>query len=84
MIAAVLPVIAVMLGLMTYEFASKTRQGLGLIFGTLTVCVAFVLLYVVHVNAAWVVIIFLLYGSIHPRVRRKLQRQQDIRGGTAP
>ena len=65
MIGAVYPVVAVMLGVMAYEFASKTWKGLGKVFGTLLGVLAFVLLSVLHLNAGLVVALYLLYGAAH-------------------
>lgn len=65
MIAAVYPVISVMLGLMAYEFVSKAWKGLGkplaVVFGVL----AFLLLSILHFSAGLVVLIYLAYGAVH-------------------
>lgn len=70
MIAAVSPVIAVMLGMMAYEFAQKAWQGLGRWFSTLFGAIAFLLLIVLNVSPAIVVAVFLLYGVFHVRIVR--------------
>jgi chromate transporter len=70
MIAAVSPVIAVMLGMMAYEFAQKAWQGLGRWFATLFGAIAFLLLIVLNVSPAIVVAVFLLYGVFHVRIVR--------------
>ncbi|MUT66589.1 chromate transporter [Paenibacillus sp. NEAU-GSW1] len=65
MIAAVIPVIAVMLGVMAYEFASRAVKGLGVAFGIVMFAVAFLLLQIVNVQDAVVIVSFLAYGAIH-------------------
>lgn len=67
MISAVLPVVAVMLGMMAYEFCNKAYKGLGLWIGAGAGLLAFILLRVVHVNPGIVVALFLAYGSVHLR-----------------
>ncbi|OKP97476.1 transporter [Paenibacillus sp. P46E] len=78
MIAAVSPVIAVMLGLMAYEFAQKAFKGLGKRIGAAFLLLALVLLEVLHIHPAIVIVLFLGYGTIHYRVLAKKQK-----GGTA-
>lgn len=78
MIAAVSPVIAVMLGLMAYEFAQKAFKGLGKIIGTGFLLLALLLLEVLHVHPAIVIIVFLAYGTVHYRILAKKNK-----GGTA-
>ncbi|TVY05670.1 chromate transporter [Paenibacillus cremeus] len=77
MIAAVRPVIAVMLGQMAYEFAAKSVKGLGklgaLIFGV----IAFVLLSVLDVHPGIVVAIALLYGAFHFRLMASRSKAKD-------
>lgn len=65
MIAAVRPVIAVMLGQMTYEFAERAWKGLGMLFGIVFGILAFLLLAVLDVHPAIVVAVFLTYGTVH-------------------
>jgi len=73
MIAAVVPVVAVMLGVMAYEFGEKAVRGLGWVLGVGLFAAAFVLLQLVSLHPAVVIAAFLLYGSIHHKVvsRRK-------------
>lgn len=65
MIAAVVPVIAVMLGVMAYEFGEKAVKGLGIKVGIGLFIVAFILLQLVSVHAAIVIALFLAYGAVH-------------------
>ncbi|MFB9325108.1 chromate transporter [Paenibacillus aurantiacus] len=67
MIAAVIPVIAVMLGVMAYEFANRAVKGLGKPLGFAFFLIAFVLLQVVDVQDAVVIALFLAYGAVHFR-----------------
>jgi chromate transporter len=81
MIAAVRPVIAVMLGLMAYEFAAKTWKGLGKVAGLAFALLAFLLLAVLNVNQAIVVLVFLAYGSIHLKgVAAIVHRKREKKG----
>ncbi|MFC4098519.1 chromate transporter [Paenibacillus xanthanilyticus] len=65
MIAAVIPVISVMLGVMAYEFAERAVKGLGKPLGFSFFLIAFVLLQVVDVQDAIVIALFLAYGAFH-------------------
>jgi chromate transporter len=80
MIAAVRPVIVVMLGLMAYEFAVKAGKGLGkgpaLFFGVL----ALLLLAAMDVHPALVVLLALVYGSMHLRVAARIQERRNRSG----
>ncbi|KUP26083.1 chromate transporter [Paenibacillus sp. DMB5] len=73
MIAAVSPVIAVMLGMMAYEFAQKAFKGLGKWIGAAFLLLALVLLEVLHVHPAIVIVLFLGYGTVHYRILAKKQ-----------
>jgi chromate transporter len=75
MIAAVDPVIVVMLGIMAYEFAEKTWRGMGKLLGTVFGVIAFVLLEVLHVSSGLVVILYLAYGAIHLQLMSKWKRK---------
>ncbi|AIQ45653.1 transporter [Paenibacillus sp. FSL R7-0273] len=68
MIAAVSPVIAVMLGMMAYEFAQKAFKGLGKWIGAAFLLLALLLLEVLHVHPAIVIVLFLGYGTAHYRI----------------
>ncbi|WP_342564798.1 chromate transporter [Paenibacillus sp. FSL R7-0345] len=79
MIAAVSPVIAVMLGMMAYEFAQKAFKGLGKWIGAAFLLLALVLLEVLHLHPAIVIVLFLGYGTVHYRVLAK----KNNKGGAA-
>ncbi|MDF9843521.1 MULTISPECIES: chromate transporter [unclassified Paenibacillus] len=79
MIAAVSPVIAVMLGMMAYEFAQKAFKGLGKWIGAAFLLLALVLLEVLHVHPAIVIVLFLGYGAVHYRILAK----KHSKGGNA-
>lgn len=90
MIGAVIPVIAVMLGVMAYEFGEKAVKGLGLYVGIGFFALAFGLLQLVQLHPAIVIILFLAYGAFHMRMKdawkkrreeRLLKREQDARLG---
>lgn len=81
MIGAVTPVIAVMLGMMAYEFGERAVKGLGKYVGFGFFAIAFALLQGVHLHPAFVILLFLCYGAFHLRTvaalqRRKQQKQQ--------
>ncbi len=78
MIAGVSPVIAVMLGMMAYEFAQKAYKGLGKIMGFSLFLLAFLLLEVMHVHPAIVILLYLAYGTVHFRILAKKNQ-----GGTS-
>ncbi len=77
MISAVMPVVAVMLGQMAYEFAFKAMKGLGKILGVLFLLLSFVLLYVVPIHPAIVILIFLLYGAFHFRIKDRFSQSSN-------
>ncbi|TBL70738.1 chromate transporter [Paenibacillus thalictri] len=84
MIGAVTPVVAVMLGMMAYEFAEKAVKGLGKVVGIALFAVSFLLLQVVSVHSAIVIVLFLLYGAFHFRVLAHLQKnKKSARGESA-
>ncbi|WP_257786614.1 chromate transporter [Paenibacillus crassostreae] len=83
MIAGVSPVIAVMLGLMAYEFAQKAYKGLGKWLGLSFFLLALILLEVVQLHPAIVIVLFLAYGTIHYRAIAKVKRKQDKEGETS-
>ncbi|RST76966.1 chromate transporter [Siminovitchia acidinfaciens] len=68
MIAAVRPVVAVLLGITAYEFCAKTWGGLGKVIGVGFGLIAFLLLGVLDVHPAIVIIAFLAYGTVHIKV----------------
>ncbi|MFD1706001.1 chromate transporter [Siminovitchia sediminis] len=68
MIAAVRPVIAVLLGITAYEFCAKTWGGLGKVIGVGFGVLAFLLLGVLDLHPAIVIITFLAYGTVHLKV----------------
>jgi chromate transporter len=79
MVHAVDPVIVVLLGLLAYEFAARTKQGLGWVLAMVTWAVAFALLVLLKAPDAVVVLAFLVYGLFHFRVVRWWKRA--ARGG---
>jgi chromate transporter len=81
MIHAVMPVIAVMLGLMAYEFAAKAIKGLGKLLGCLFFILAFVLLQVVPIHPAIVIVIFLAYGTYHFKLKNRIDKHKSKNKG---
>ncbi|WP_168123529.1 chromate transporter [Paenibacillus sp. HB172176] len=79
MIGAVIPVIAVMLGMMAYEFGERAVKGLGLYTGIGFFILAFALLQLVHVHPAIVIVIFLGYGVFHLRTAAAWKRRREQR-----
>ncbi|UVI33782.1 chromate transporter [Paenibacillus spongiae] len=79
MIAAVMPVIAVMIGMMAYEFGKRAHKGLGLVLGLAFFAAAFLLLEVVPLHPAVVIALFLAYGAIHYKVAERLRSRAHKR-----
>lgn len=75
MIAAVRPVIAVLLGITAYEFCAKTWGGLGKVIGISFGTFAFLLLGVLDVHPAIVIIAFLAYGTVHIKVFERAKQK---------
>jgi chromate transporter len=82
MIAAVVPVIAVMLGVMAYEFGEKAVKGLGIYLGVALFVVTFLLLQTIGLHPAIVIAVFLAYGAVHHQVvaRWKAKRTHKEEG----
>ncbi|MCL6594478.1 MAG: chromate transporter [Alicyclobacillus sp.] len=76
MIDAVDPVIAVMMGVMAYEFAEKAWKGLGRWFSLAVGVVAALLILWLNVSPALVIVAYLAYGAFHLRLVRRIQRRR--------
>ncbi|SDN94972.1 chromate transporter [Paenibacillus sp. yr247] len=83
MISAVRPVVAVMLGQMAYEFASKSVKGLGKLGAFIFGAIAFILLSVVYIHPGIVVALFLLYGAFHFKMKPVSNKDTDARKGAS-
>ena len=70
-IAAVRPVIAVLLGLMAYDFCKRAWSGLGRNVALFFIVVAFIFLAIINVHPAITIIVFLFYGAFHLRFKDK-------------
>ncbi|RST57551.1 chromate transporter [Siminovitchia terrae] len=83
MIAAVRPVIAVLLGITAYEFCAKTWGGLGKVIGVGFGIFSFLLLGILDVHPAIVIVAFLAYGTIHIKVfdwaNKKWGKKENMR-----
>lgn len=79
MIAAVIPVIAVMLGVMAYEFANRAVKGLGKWMGFAMFAAAFLLLQIINVEDAIVIAAFLAYGAVHFKAAGRLAKWRNKR-----
>lgn len=92
MIGAVIPVIAVMLGMMAYEFGERTVKGSGKAVGFIFFLLAFGLLQLLDIHPAAVIVLFLLYGAFHYKLAgwlkkrrlRKAGRTNETEKGSAP
>ncbi|MCC3372659.1 chromate transporter [Cohnella sp. REN36] len=79
MIAAVVPVIAVMIGMMAYEFGRRAVKGLGWATGIVASALTFLLLEVVPIHPAIVIALFLAYGAVHFQAAEKLRARLERR-----
>jgi len=80
MIGAVTPVIAVLLGIMAYEFGQKTLKGFGMIFGIALFLLAFIGLQVLSIHPGIIVMIFLFYGAFHFKLKNHWNRPNKEKG----
>jgi chromate transporter len=80
MIAAVVPVVAVMLGQMAYEFGEKAIKGLGIYAAIACGLTVFILLEVVKLHPAIVIALFLAYGAVHFQTVGRLKRARAKKG----
>lgn len=76
MIGAVVPVVAVMLALMAYEFAEKAVKGLGIYVGIALFVLSLLLLEVIKIHPAVVIIVFMVYGSMHYKIMERWKRKR--------
>lgn len=83
MINGVKPVIAVMLGLMTYEFARKAVSGLGWWFAALCFVLVFAVLQFTRIHAAFVILVFVGYGVFHHRVLDFIKGRRERKKGSS-
>jgi len=81
MISGVAPVIAVLLAVMTYEFAKKAWEGLGAALALAFGAIAFVLLVVLQWNSGLVIVFFLAYGCVHVSLIQRLRNGREKRQG---
>lgn len=79
MIAAVRPIIAVMLGIIAYEFCVKTWEGLGKVYGLIFGGLAFLLLIGIQLHPAIAIMIFLIYGTMHIRFSEWISNKRKDR-----
>lgn len=75
MVAAVRPVIFVMLGMMAYEFAMKAWKGLGKWFAILFGVIAFAALQLLNIHPGLVITVFLAYGFFHFGMVQRIKSQ---------
>jgi chromate transporter len=80
MIAAVVPVVCVMLGIMAYEFGEKAVKGLGKIMGVVFFLISFLLLQTLNLHPAIVIILFLFYGAFHYKIVAMLAKNKLKKG----
>ncbi|NOU84177.1 chromate transporter [Paenibacillus sp. LMG 31460] len=80
MIAAVVPIVAVMLGVMAYEFGEKAVKGLGWAAGLTFFVISFLLLQTFSVHPAIVIFMFLLYGAFHHKLKDKRNKNKKQLG----
>ncbi|MCM3026743.1 chromate transporter [Bacillus safensis] len=80
MIGAVTPVIAVLLGIMAYEFGQKALKGFGMIFGIALFLLAFIGLQVLSIHPGIIVMIFLFYGAFHFKLKNRWNRPNKEKG----
>ena len=83
MVAAVRPVIFVMLGMMAYEFAVKAGKGLGKTFALLFGVIAFVLLLLLDIHPGIVIAVFLVYGFFHFDVVQRFKSKDNADKGVS-
>lgn len=75
MIGAVIPVVAVMLGTLAYQFGKNAYKGLGWLLAVITMVIAWVLLSLLSWSPGIVVLGFLAYGALHPTFKRRFGRE---------
>ncbi len=79
MIGAVIPVVAVMLGQMAYEFGEKAVKGLGIVVAILTFGISFFLLNTISLHPGIVISLFLLYGAFHFKLKKRINQKRSAK-----
>ncbi len=81
MIAAVMPVVVIMLLDMALQFSQKSLKGLGIVMSIVFFAIAILLLEVLHIHSGVAVILFLIYGAAHFKLVERVKRWR--KGGDA-
>lgn len=76
MISAVVPVVAIMLAVMTYEFMQKAWKGFGWIGAILTFIIVLLLMEVAELHSAIIIIGFIVLGMTYHRWGKIFKREK--------
>lgn len=77
-VGAVMPVVAVMLGQMAYEFGAKAVKGLGILLGAIVLVFSYIMLNVISIQPAIVIFLFLVYGAFHFKLKNKIFKSRGL------
>lgn len=75
---AVVPIVGVMLGVLTWQFLKKTKDGLGWMMGMIFLISSFILMEIVHIHPGIVIIVFLIGALVMPD-KKNIKENQDER-----
>jgi len=70
---AVVPIVGVMLGVLTWQFLKKAKEGLGWRLGSLLLVGSFIMIEIFHVHPGIVVGVLLLAALVLPEKKSKIQ-----------
>lgn len=77
MTRAVVPVVAVMLGSLTWQFFSKSKDGMGWGYAILLIIISLLALQVIHISPAIIVAVLLLVALLVPNKKKKKDQPKN-------
>ncbi len=77
---AVVPIVGVMMGVLTWEFLKKTKAGLGWTMGLIILVGSFILMEIVHIHPGIVIAALLVGALVLPDKKKKQENQNQVEG----
>lgn len=78
MTRAVVPIVAVMLGSLTWQFFSKSKDGMGWGFASLLVLISLIALQVLNISPAIIVAVLLLAALLIPNKKKADNEKKEV------
>ena len=74
---AVVPIVGVMMGVLTWGFLKKTKEGLGWMRGMIILVGSFILMEIVHLHPGIVIGLLLIGALVAPDKKNKQENQVE-------